>query len=220
MLLAMSYEVSFGGFINLFYGMVFGVVIYMLFLIVFVLRGSKKNLEKVNQPKTKSNEEILKKLVMNRQDYVKRNVGSADHSLLMSSYDLIEEISRYFFPKSDYPMLEITIDEVFDLLRYISDRVEEIIDRPVFRRLKNVSGSQIQWVLSKKRTPGKSVSKPNKWNIFSKVYKKTQNMVLGKLNSAIIGIVGEEAIKIYSKKVFNQPIEINVVEEELNVHKK
>ena len=36
-----------------------------------------------------------------------------------------------------------------------------------------------------------------------------------KISAVVVGIVGEETTKVYSKKLFDKPLEVNVVEESM-----
>ena len=50
--------------------------------------------------------------------------------------NLVVDIATKFFPKSKHPAAELTIDEILELLIYVSNRVNEIVDRPGLRMVK------------------------------------------------------------------------------------
>lgn len=239
MLVGLPFEISFGGFINFFLGMLTGIVLFTTFLTFFFLRGRKTELEKIKLPENEMDEQVLIKLIKNRQELLKHDIKNSEESAVkvttQMSYDLIEEISRYFFPESKYPMLELSVHELLDLTHYISDRIEELMDVPVFRNFKNVRVIQIVKLYERQKYISESgVVKAAKKYRLGKVL-KYGGMVVNAVNpvywfrklvintsidamtrkvcAVVVGIVGEETTKVYSKKVFDEPVEVNVVEE-------
>lgn len=238
MLIGLPFTISFGGFMNFFLGMLTGVVLFLSFLTFFFFRGKKVDLEKIKRPENEVDQNMIVNLIMNRQQLVKKNIRysseSASKLTTQISYDLVEEISRYFFPKSKYPMLELSVHELLDLTRYISERVEELLDKPVLRNMKNIRVIQIVQLYERKKYlsdsgVGKVVKKykvgrvlkyggmvlnavnPVYW--FRKLVINTSiDAMTRKVCAVVVGIVGEETTKVYSKKLFDKPIELNVVE--------
>lgn len=235
MLVSIPFEISFSGFANFFLGMVTGIILFTTFLTFFFLRGRKIDISDIKVKDDEIDKDVLLKTIKNRQVQVKKNLRQSDdpvNQIIMStSLDLIDEISRYFFPNSKYPKLELSIQEFLNLTHYISDRVEEIMNVPVFRNFKNVRIIQIVKLYEKQK-----YIRDSKFAESYKVYKYTMMVVnvvnpvywfrklvintsidamTRKVCSVIIGIVGEESTKIYSKKVFDKSVSINVVEEAL-----
>jgi hypothetical protein len=241
MLIGLPFEISFGGFINFFLGMVTGVVFFLAFLTFFFFRGKKVDLEKIKRPENEVDQDMIVKLIVNRQQLLKKNIRYSDESATklttQISYELIEEISRYFFPNSKYPMLELSVHELLDLTRYISERVEELLDKPVLRNMKNIRVIQVVKLYERKKYLtdsgiGRAVKKykvgrvlkyggmvlnavnPVYW--FRKLVINTSiDAMTRKLCAVVVGIVGEETTKVYSKKLFDKPIELSVVEESM-----
>ncbi len=239
MLVGIPFEISFGGFINFFLGMLAGVILFLAFLTFFSFRGRKVDLDKIKKPENELDKDLLEKLIKNRQQLVKRNIRLSNESAVrlttQISYELVEEISRYFFPNSKYPMLELSVHELLDLTHYITDRVEEILDVPVLRNFQNIRVVQLVKLYEKQKYItesgfAKAVKKykvgrvikyggmvlnavnPVYW--FRKLVINTSiDAMTRKLCAVVVGIVGEETTKVYSKKLFDKPMELNLVEE-------
>ena len=143
--------------------------------------------------------------------------------------DLVYGIAAKFFPKSKYPLLELSIDEVLMLSIYIEKRLEEIVNRRGIRLFKKtkisqimvltnatnkVTSSQAFKVANEVKTVSGTVMKVlnvvNPVTLIRKVtFEKAINIIIDKLCVVAIAIVGEETFKIYSKTVFNKTIEID-----------
>jgi hypothetical protein len=235
------FEISFGGFINFFFGMATGMIMFTAIFVYLNIRGKNINLEDIKRPKIDVDEEELRNLIISRQKKFKRNLKLGREGVAKLtfdiSYELIEEISRYFFPNSKYPMLELSVHELITLNHYISDRVDEILDRPILKNTKNIRITNIMAVYDKKKMIQESrVAKAAKKYKVGKAL-KYGSMALNAVNPiywfrklvintsidamtrkvcvVIIGIVGEETTKIYSKKVFDEAHDLNLVEEQV-----
>ena len=139
---------------------------------------------------------------------------------------LVIDIATKFFPKSKHPAAELTIDEILELLVYISNRLNEIVDRPGLRMVKKLKLSTILSLGDAKKiiedSPLMKVTKKYKLkqalnkvlgflNILNPIYwirrlavNSSLDLAVNKLCLTVIGIVGEETYKIYSKNVFNE----------------
>ncbi len=231
-------SISFTGFINFFLGMVTGVVLFLSTLTFLSFRGNKINLDDVKRPDVDFDEDDIRKLVQNRQAKLKRNLRAKKDGMFRVtmdiSYELIEEISRYFFPNSKYPMLELSVHELIDLNHYISNRIDELLDAPVLRNTKNVRIISIVKMYERKKYVEESrVAKAVKRYRVGKVLKYGsmalnavnpvywfRKLVLNtsidamtrKLCVVIVGVVGEETAKVYSKKLFDKEVELDLVD--------
>ena len=152
--------------------------------------------------------------------------------------ELIEEIASYFFPDSKYPMLELNVHELMDLNHYITNRISDILDKPVLKNTMNLQMTQIMSMFDKKRAIQENkvyraakkykVGKLVKYggaalNIVNPVYwfrklviNTSVDAMTKKVCVVIIGIVGEETTKVYSKKLFEKPVELDMIETEIN----
>lgn len=275
MLTELPFEISFGGFPNFLLGMAAGFVFSVIFLIVFVIRGKRENLEKSRLPQQDFDSEQVKEIIRKKQELVKNQIeeknGKIYNIVTDASYDLINEISRYCFPKSKYPSMELTVDEFLDLSRYISNRIDEMTDKPFIKYGKKVKVVRIvkMYEMQKSISESKFLEKVKQYKVVelatvgvktvmrsrklkkaaligSKAAKKStlgnavtvaqsvgtlippgtfqkmvvepsKNMVYKKVLSAMIGIVGEEATKVYTKKAFNESIDIDMINKDVDI---
>ena len=129
-----------------------------------------------------------------------------------------------------------SVDELLDLITYIRERLDAILDKPVIKSLRRMKVSDIVRIsmMSKDIISSKqfrtSVSIAKKTSKFTKIISAInplniiKNVVVGtainKIIDAIclstISLVGEETYKIYSKKVLNKEVEINTVDDDIN----
>jgi hypothetical protein len=192
------------------------------------------------KPDTEVDEEELKQIVTDKQETFKKmkrkgeSIGKLTFSL---SYELIEEIAKYYFPKSKYPMLELSVDEMLALNHYITERIDGILNQPILKNTRNIRVTKLVRMYEAKRSfdqnkivkaaKNKVVKKSVKYtlgavNLMNPAYwfrKLVVNKSLGyienKIALLIIGVVGEETIKVYSKKLFDKEIEMDFVDQAL-----
>ena len=231
------FEISFGGFINFFVGMATGMVAFAAIYVYFLVRGKNINIDDIKRPSIDVNEEELKIMIIDKQKKFKRNkkLGNQNVAKLTFelSYELIEEISKYFFPESKYPMLELSVNELLNLNHYITNRLDDILDKPILKNTKNLQITKIMSMYDKKKAieQNKLIKAAKKYkvgkivkygaaaiNVVNPVYwfrklviNTSVDVMTRKVCLVVIGIVGEETTKVYSKKLFDVPVELNVV---------
>ena len=151
--------------------------------------------------------------------------------------NLVVDIATKFFPKSKHPAAELTIDEILELLIYVSNRINEIVDRPGLRLVKKLKLSTIISFGDAKKfiedSPLMKITKKYKikqalgkifgfLNLLNPIYwvrrlavNTTLDIAVNKLCLSVISIVGEEVYKIYSKRVFDEERIIDTKVDEL-----
>lgn len=234
-------EISYVGLINFILGIFSGFILFTVVYIYFSVRGKHSEMMLIRKPPVDVDEEKLKQIIIDKQHSFKKvykknkkNIGKTTFDL---SYELIEEISSYYFPDSKYPMLELSVNEIITLNHYITDRIDEILEQPLLKNTRNIRITKIVRAYETKRSiEEKRLIKAAK----SKTVKTTVKVTLGALNLfnpaywfrklvintsvdfvtkkiclMIISVVGEETSKIYSKKLFDKDIEFDLVEKEL-----
>ncbi len=237
----MFFDISFGGFINFFVGMATGAIAFTAIFVTLLVRGKNLNIESVKRSTVDVDEEELKAMIIEKRKLFKKNKKLGDRSATKLtfdlSYELIEEIASYFFPESKYPMLELNVHELLDLNHYITDRIKDILDKPVLKNTMNLQMTQLMSMFDKKKAIQENkvmktakkykVGKIAKYggaaiNIFNPVYwfrklviNTSLDAMTKKICVVIIGIVGEETTKVYSKKLFDKPLELEMVETEV-----
>ena len=224
--------------IGIFFGIALLSLIYAL-LVLMSLRDKKKIIKpKGDIPYNEVNDLIGEAIKEFKDRKIRQNQGRISHCFNISR-DLAYSIASRFYPKSKYPLLELSVDEVIMLLGYIQEKVNQILDRKGLRLLKkwkasfilDISRKTAEVLNSKAFQVSKDVSKfaskakivlntINPLNLVRRlIIKNTEIIIINKLCEMVITIVGEETYKIYSKHVFDKNIEIesNVdqIEEEL-----
>ena len=234
-------DISFLGFVNFFIGMITGVIVFTAIYIYFLVRGKNINIEDIKRPNIQVDEEELKEIIIDKQKKFKRNKKLGNQSIVKltfdMSYELVDEISKYFFPNSKYPMLELSVSELLDLNHYITNRLDKVLDKPILKNTKNLQMTKIMSMYDKKKAIDQNrlvkaakkykVGKVVKYggaaiNIVNPVYwfrklviNTSIDVMTRKVCLVVIGIVGEETTNIYSKKLFDKPLKFNVVEREM-----
>ena len=235
------FDISFFGFVNFFVGIMTGMVVFTSINIYLIVRGKNINIEDIKRPTIDVNEEELRVLILDKQKKFKRNKKLGNQSIVKltfeMSYELIDEISKYFFPDSKYPMLELSVNELLNLNHYITNRLDEILDKPILKNTKNIQMTKIMGMYDKKKAidQNKLVKAAKKYKVgkvvkyggaiinavnpvywFRKLVINTSvDVMTKKVCLVVIGIVGEETTNIYSKKLFNKPLELSIVEKEM-----
>ena len=237
----MFFDISFGGFINFFLGMASGAIAFTAIFIYFLIRGKNINIEDIKRPTVDVDEEELKFIIIEKRKAFKKNKKLGNQSIAKltfeMSYELVDEIATYFFPDSKYPTLELSVTELLDLNHYITDRIRDILEKPVLKNTMNMQVTSIVKMYDKKKMIQQNkvfraaqkykVDKIVKYggaaiNIVNPVYwfrklviNTSIDVMTKKVCLVIIGIVGEETTKVYSKKVFDKPVEIDMVNQEV-----
>ena len=211
-----------------------GVLIGFLLLLLLYLYAVLKNLDKGLKVRPVEEEDIdedeIKWLIEDAQKMFKdkklRNEAGFGNHLLNITKELINDIAHKFYPDSEYPYLELTIDESIMLSHYITNRVDEVLSSKILSLFRGVTLRKIATLndtktnieetqvvkAAKKLKLGKFATKTakaigsiNPFYWFKKfTINKAIDVVLVKIGLTVIGISGEETYKIYSKKVFNE----------------
>jgi len=235
------FDISIAGFINFFFGIFTGMIAFTAIYVYLLVRGKNIDVDDIKKPSIDVDVSELEDLIRLKQKKFKgsrktsgENVGK--YTLLLS-YELIEEIANYFFPTSKHPLLELSVNETLNLSHYIADRIDLLLEKPILKNTKNIRITKIMEFLEKKKAIEESkiaraakklrVGKVVKYggavlNALNPVYwfrklviNTSVDVMTKKVCVVIIGIVGEETAKVYSKKVFESPVDINFVEKEL-----
>ena len=213
-------------------GIGFGLLLFGLLYLYFTLRTLKDKKYYVDSKLeyvVKENEikNIIKyhqdKYLIQRKDENKDIAGRAMKDALTN---VVLDIATKYFPDSKRPLLELSIDELIMLMRYITDRVDKLLGHRGIRILRKVKLSTIMNIIDKsiKVNNTQAVQVAKKYKVGKIV--KTGGMILNALNPfywlkkgttklvtatlykkimlIIISIAGEETYKIYSKQAFKE----------------
>lgn len=163
-----------------------------------------------------------------KDKFLRQDTSRINHCFKLSK-DLAYAIALKFYPKSNHPFLELSVNEITMLTDYITSRVNDILNHRGIRMLRKLKISTIvdfsiktkDIEESKAFQTTKSISQnlnkakyvidiinPLKWGR-KLIIDKIINIIIDHICLVIIGIVGEETYKIYSKKVFNKDVDID-----------
>ncbi|MBN2540944.1 MAG: hypothetical protein JXB08_05395 [Bacilli bacterium] len=215
---------------NFLLGAITGIILFTL-SIVGILASNERKKTKIRLSKGIAlDDKVVLDMVESKQNQLDRTARTTDSGYfkvaLDLSLELSEEISRYYFPDSRYPLYELSIQELLTLNYYITNRINELVNGKFFKLFKNYRIASIIDLLNTKKkitnsklmqisrkiklqqifTAGKTVlnyANPIYW--FRKLaIKPTTVLVTKEICKYIISIFGEETNKIYSKAIFKQ----------------
>jgi len=231
------FSIDLGWLITFFSGVFFGFILMAAWYLVAVIaslntemRKRKVDVEDIDEKEIEWLIEDAHKLFKDKHQRAK--VGFGQH-LLNVSRDLSNDIATKFYPKSKYPYLELTLDESLVLLKYVSNRFNVLLNKPILKMFKGMTLRRLVTLNDVKTKVDsnlivKSANKLKLFDLFKKsmfvlnlanpiywfrrlVLDNVLNAILIRLGLVVISLTGEETYKIYSKKVFH-------VEKELPSH--
>lgn len=217
-------------------GALFGFLFLALFYFysVLVLVNKKNKKLKLNPPHIDELEiSLLIKDAQNqfKNKSVRKELGLAEH-LKTVCLELASDIAEKYYPTSKHPLLELTIEESLLLTHYIANRIEEFLDARLLAALKRRTLNQIKFIYDSKvkisemkvvklaeEVQVKKISKtvmgvlnavnPAYW-VKRFTVDKLYDLVIVRICMAVIAITGEETYKIYSKRVFVEPKDLDL----------
>ena len=211
-------------------GMMLLALIYAL-LVVLGLRDKKYQTKlQANDLSAREAEEMIKIAQEAFKSKELRGETSKIEHFRNVSYDLVYGIASRFYPNSKRPLFELSVDETIELIGYIQKRLDEILSKrilKIFRKysiayIMNLTIATTSVLDSKAFEVTKTVSKG--YSIGKKIIKSVLDptwfvrkfsvdvavaIKMKKLYLACIGIIGEEAYKVYSKSFKNSYEEID-----------
>ncbi|CDR31175.1 Uncharacterised protein [Acholeplasma oculi] len=234
-------KIDIGWLITFFSGALFTLILVTLWYLVAVLKSLNKDMKR-NKVQEEDIDELEIKWLINdahklfKQKDVRDSVGYGQH-LLNVSLELGNDIATKFYPRSKYPYLELSLDESLVLLRYVSNRFDELLNKPILKMFKGLTLRRLITLNDAKVKLDNNllVKATNKFKV-NEIFKQTMlvlnvvnpiywfrrlvldnvtQVIMIKLGLVVISLTGEETYKIYSKKVFNQDKELNSGIEEI-----
>ncbi len=203
-------------------GILSGVIIAFLLYVLFILISINKSKRIIKESEEKISEEDVRLMIENaRKNYLFLRKSKDDvvkaNAFKETCLNLVNDIAKKCFPSSKNPMLELSIDESILLAKYVIQRIEELLNKKGLSLIKKISISKINDILiTKKKVENniayKEIKKHSKvtkiglniFNAISKPFKfignTTKNFLVSKILLVTIGIIGEEAYKIYTKQ--------------------
>ena len=227
------FNMDFTTLVSFIFGILIGMVMLCLIyaiLVVLSLRDKKYQVKvQANDLKAVEAEEMIHIAQKSFLDKDLRGDLTKIQFFKEISTDLVYGIASRFYPDSKRPLMELTIDECVELIGYIQIRLNEILDNRILKIVKrfkvadivNLTKATTSVVDSKAFEVTKTVSKAfsigrkiiNSINIFWWGKKFVTDVgieiIMRKLYVVTLGIIGEEAYKIYSKSYKNQAEDID-----------
>ncbi len=236
-------EFNLGSLIIFLSGVLFGLLIFGLLYLYSVLKTLKEKKYIIESNLANEIKETDIKEIINeyQEEYLSQrksdNKELADNAMKDAIFGVVHTIATKFFPDSKRPLLELTIDESIMLMRYITNRVDNLLG---YRGLKIIRKLKISYIMSlvdtsKKVNNTQVIQQAKKYKLTKII--KTGSMIINAVNPffwmkkiatkittaliikkivlMIISIAGEETYKIYSKQAFieQDPSYIKMMEE-------
>ncbi len=221
-------------------GLFFGAFLISLIFALIAVRSisDKKTIVKTEQD-TLTDEQVKDMIYKAKETYKDKELRKKKEKASFTRdicKDLAYMIAYSYYPNSRNPLLELSVDELIDLISYIRKRLDEILDKPIIKSLRKMKVSDIVRIsmmskdilaskqfkvsmsLAKKTSKlTKVLSAINPLNIFKNyVVGIAINKIIDAICLSLISLVGEETYKIYSKKVLNIDVDINTVDDDIN----
>ena len=148
---------SFVDFIPFIIGIVIGFALcFLIYLLVFVI-SIKKDSKNISDSETNEiSDEEIRIIIENCKNKYKEEVSSKKTSekltdLKSMSWDLINDIARTYYPNSQYPLFELSIEELISLDYYIMKRIEKIFSGKVLSKVKKMKIYSIDHLIDMKK---------------------------------------------------------------------
>ena len=218
-------------------GLIFGMVLFTLLYTVFFVRGLR--IKPQLSAQSPMDEAALKEVLKAHTDAMlaaQKELSFFD-AFTTSAKALTEEIATYYYPESKYPLMELSVDELLQLDDYIHDRVAKTLNQGLLKNVKNVRVSRFKelvdfkkklddqaWmkIVSSKKTRKGIEATLGVINAFNPVYwfrkviiKTSINTLNRHIAKSMLAVVAEETSRVYSKNVFNETIDYDLVEREI-----
>ena len=215
----------------------------MILSLIGIFSRSKRIKTKVRLSKGVPLDDLaIMKMIEAKQAQLDKTVRLTDNGYFKVAIDLSlelsEEVARYYFPKSKYPIYELSIQEMLDLSNYITNRLEELVNGKLFKIFKNYRVVTIINILNtRKKINNSKLMKLTRKLKFQQIYsgaravinlanpiywfrklaiKPTTVVVTKEICKYIINIFGEETNKIYSKVIFKSEDNEEEIEEKID----
>lgn len=211
-------------------GILVGCALLAIVYLILVISSLKSKKYIAKTEVTNITDEEIKEIIDNASKvYSDKNLKGAKSSVSHCAticYSLVTDIARKFFPDSKRPIAELTIDEILELAIYVSNRINDIVDRPGLRMIKKLKLSSILALGDAKKVIEESnLMKMTKKYKIKKIFSSIMgalnflnpvywirrlfintalDIAVNKLCLSVIAIVGEETYKVYSKNMFNE----------------
>ena len=148
-----NYKLDLNNLISLLIGVVITLTLISFFYIYLVLKKMNRKIKiKKNQ-----NKEVELSVVEEVYKNAEKRIKKARYKdFTVHVFSVINDVSKLYFPKSETPYLELTVDEMLSIFKYLSYRLEEIFEIKILHLLKGMTIKQIMNINNIKTKIGKN----------------------------------------------------------------
>ena len=205
-------------------GVLFGFLLLLLVYVYAAIKGINKKMRKRKPDEEDVDINEIEWLINEAKSSFKEQDKLKERGTFEILFDiskaLATDVASKFYPRSKYPLRELTIDETLVLTHYISDRVDELLSAKILARFRGMTIQQILMLKdvgekvteSKIYTTAAGAQLGKVWGALRAVnpiywikkgtVDQAIKIILRKISLNVIVITGEETYKIYSKKLF------------------
>lgn len=207
-----------------------GFLLFLLLYILFIFVSFRKK-QKESVGYVEIDNEKIKRIILNSKNRFNEESSMKPVSQKFSelgeiSWEMIQDIASVYYPKSKYPMYELSSEEFLQLAHYITNRVDMLLSGRILQKMKKYKLSSIFSLLDAKKKYdetkiAKLAKKANATGVGKvlSVIIHTVNpfhwlkramidlpfiKISNKVALVIIDIISEETVKVYSKSVFKK----------------
>lgn len=233
-LISFKFEINISTLIAFIVGIFVGFILLALVYLLACLNSLRKKKRKINKQIEIISQEEIKNIIKSYQqsfnDEKKRRESIPVDYFKTSLMEMINDIAGQFYPKSKRPLMELSIEEIIMLDRYIIKKVEELFSHRGLSLFKNVKLSTIAKLIETKSTidnnavvktakryrlrkignvilTGLNLINPYFW-VKKLIINPSINLIIKKICITCYAIAGEETYNIYSKQIFMEDDEI------------
>jgi len=172
-------------------------IISLIILLIYKIRSKRKT--KIVTPLEVSVE--YKAVINANKDiyinvYKDASIGEKISGIGKILLNMMESISSLYFPDSNDPIFEISVDQLVDFIGYFTNRINEIIDNLLQNKFKLVN------VITKNTIKDKKISLVMELIDKSKEEKKEKNTLLSKVKDSVLNVGKKIAFK-WTESVIN-----------------
>lgn len=209
-------------------GFLLGILFVIVAISITLYFGNKRFLKKTLLANSVSNNDIDQLISSKQRKMMKSTkIGLSNNFSLTKELleEMIIDMANYYYPDSKYPHLEISFQDVLELNERVTKRLIKVMDLKGVGMIKNIRISQIISILELKRNieNNKVVQFSKKYNldkvlkygyaainlinpaywVRKVIYTSTLETTLRGMGVMTLGIVGEEANRVYSQKLID-----------------
>lgn len=220
-------------------GVIIGFVICSTIYGILLVASIEQKEKQITTQENRATDEAFCKMIDDiKHRYVEETEGFAMkdrfEALGTKLFEVVNKTAALYYPDSKYPLYELTIEELILFMHYLSNRIDDVFDKPILRPFKQMSVSQImKWLDTKKKIEENKAIKLAKQAKMGKVASTAmtllkvlnpitwlKKLVVGstiqfatrKISLLMIDIVADETNKTYSKSIFDKEKTLRKVE--------